>query len=80
MNHLPIFAWLCSCALMIGGCATRPEEKVVVEKLPTFRPVADETQPRGRGPAWEKSGRRVTVTTIPVGAPVFNLVYGKGKV
>lgn len=81
MNRLPPLAWLCSFALMIGGCATRPEERVLVQSVTTFRPFEDETQaPDRRRPAWEKTGRRITVTTIPVGAPVFNLVYGEGKV
>ncbi len=81
MNRLRALAWSCSCALMIGGCATRPEEKVVVQKVATFRPVEDETlAPERRRPEWEKTGRTVTVTTIPVSAPVFNLAYGGGGV
>src|SRR6266567_2300735 len=81
MNRLRALAWSCSCALMIGGCATRPEEKVVVQKVATFRPVEDETlAPERRRPEWEKTGRTVTVTTIPVSAPVFNLAYGGGGI
>ncbi len=57
---------LVSAALFLGSCTTERKPLTVtttIEKIPTSRPVE---QPDGER-SWEKTGRSVTVTRIPVG-------------
>src|SRR5215813_6819488 len=70
----------CGLGVLIAGCASHPVETLSVRKIATLRARIDETQPPGSQPHWEDTGKAVTVTTIPVQAPVVDILYGEGAV
>jgi streptogramin lyase len=79
INSFWSIAW-CGLWVLIAGCASHPVETLLVHKIATLRPRIDETQPPGSQPNWEDTGKAVTIRTIPVQAPVMDILYGEGAV